>query len=186
MDNGVHTYKDDEHYWRLSSKDGFEWVVTYDDHSRVINGEVINNSGKCGYTYLKSDSLVKKIHYGICFILCCLYCNRPVVGIATLNPVADVAAGVVTGVGGGAYISRYVGQHNYDPDYQAWKTYAIIIGLSVVSGIMGGVTGGYIGACVAASVTSQINLLYTEILSDTASVASNNQMPASAYLYTVL
>ena len=51
---------------------------------------------------------------------------------------------------------------------------------------MGGVTGGYIGACVAASVTSQINLLYTEILSDTASVASNNQMPASAYLYTVL
>ncbi len=79
-----------------------------------------------------------------------------------------------------------MGQHNYDPDYQAWKTYAIIIGLSVVSGIMGGVTGGYIGACVAASVTSQINLLYTEILSDTASVASNNQMPASAYLYTVL
>lgn len=186
MDKGVHTYKDDEHYWRLSSKDGFEWVVTYDDHSRVINGEVINNSGKCGYTYLKSDSLVKKIHYGICFILCYLYCNRPVVGIATLNPVADVAAGVATGVGGGAYISRYVGQHNYNPDYQAWKTYAIIIGLSVVSGIMGGVTGGYIGACVAASVTSQINLLYTEILSDTASVASNNQMPASAYLYTVL
>ena len=180
VDNGVHTYKDDEHYWRLSSKDGFEWVVTFDDRSRVINGEVINNSGKCGYTYLKSDSLVKKSIMASALSFVVGTVTGLVVGIATLNPVAGFAAGVA----GGAYISWYVGEHNYDPDYQAWKPYAIIMGLSVVSGVMGGITGGYIGASVAAYVTSEINLLTAEIISDTASVASYNPYPVEDFIFT--
>ena len=77
-----------------------------------------------------------------------------------------------------------MGEHNYDPDYQAWKTYAIIMGLSVVSGVMGGITGGYIGASVAAYVTSEINLLTAEIISDTASVASYNPYPVEDFIFT--
>ena len=160
------------------------------DYTITENGEVINNSGKCGYTYLKSDSLVKKSIMASALSFVVGTVTGLVVGIATLNPiagvVAGVAAGAATGVAGGAYISWYVGQHNYDPDYQAWKTYSIIIGLSVVSGVMGGITGGYIGAGIAASVTSQMDLLYAEILSDTASVVSSNQLPANAFLFTVL
>ena len=189
VDNGVHTYKDDDYYWRLSSADGFEWPVPYGEQYKVINGELIKNTGKCGYTYLKSDSLVKKSIMASALSFVVGTVTGLVVGIATLNPaagfVAGVAAGVATGIGGGAYIAWYVGEHNYDPDYQAWKTYTIIIGLSVVSGAMGGITGGYIGAGVAAYVNSEINILAAEIMSDAASVVSTDQCHVDTYLFTV-
>ena len=149
-----------------------------------------NDSEVYWCNHLDSDSLVEKTFLSSAISFFTGFVTGFVVGICTLNPVAGaiagVAAGAATSVAGGAYISWYVGQHNYDPDYQAWKTYSIIIGLSVVSGIMGGITGGYIGAGIAASVTSQMDLLYAEILSDTTTVVYDNQMPANAYLFTVL